>query len=71
MAIKNSISGICGFFASLVASALLTDVQTNGNVFLGMNLYGQQVLAAISFLVMITAILFTKFVIEKQKIMVQ
>ena len=71
MAIKNSISGICGFFASLVASALLTDVQANGNVFLGMSLYGQQVLAAISFLVMIIAILFTKFVIEKQKIMVQ
>jgi hypothetical protein len=71
MAIKNSISGTCGFLASLGASALLANIQNSGNTFLGMHVYGQQVLATISFLVMITAILFTRFVIEKQKIMVQ
>lgn len=71
MAIKNSIGGICGFLASLGASALLANIQNSGNTFLGMHVYGQQVLSAISFFFMIAAILFTRFVIEKQKIMIQ
>ena len=71
MAIKNSISGICGFLASLAASALLANIQANGNTFLGIQVYGQQVLSAISFAIMVAAVVFTKLVIEKQKTMVQ
>lgn len=71
MAIKNSISGICGFLASLAASALLANIQANGNTFLGIQVYGQQVLSAISFAIMVAAVIFTKLVIEKQKTMVQ
>ena len=71
IAIKNSISGICGFGASLVASALLANIQANGNTFLGIQVYGQQVLSAISFAIMVAAVIFTKLVIEKQKTMVQ
>ena len=71
LAIKNSISGICGFLASLAASALLANIQANGNTFLGIQVYGQQVLSAISFVIMAAAVIFTKLVIEKQKAMVQ
>ena len=70
-AIKNSIGGLCGFGASLVASRLLSAVQANGNTIFGITVYGQQVLSAISFVLMICAILYTKFVIEKQKVMIQ
>ena len=71
MAIKNCIGGICGFGASILASKLLKHIQDSGNTFLGMNVYGQQVLSAISLLILIAAIIFTKLVIEKQKTMVQ
>ena len=70
-AIKNSISGILGFVASIGASALLDNIQKNGNTFLGFHVYGQQVLSAISFVLVLIAILFNHFVIQKQKIMIQ
>lgn len=71
MAIKNSIGGIFGFLSSLAGSRILAYVQANGNTFLGIPMYGQQLLAAISFVVVIIAILFIHFVIEKQKVMLQ
>ena len=70
-AIKNSIGGICGFGASLLASMLLDHIQNNGNMLFGIHVYGQQVLALISFVLTIIAVLFTHFVIEKQKRMIQ
>ena len=71
MAIKQSIVGVLGFGASLVGSRILQYVQQNGNTFLGMPVYGQQVLAAISLLFVIAAAVFNKAVIEKQKRIVQ
>ena len=70
-AIKNSIAGICGFLASLGAGKLLSVVQENGNMIFGMRIYGQQVLSAISLLFAVAALLYTHFVIGKQKIMIQ
>lgn len=66
-AIKNSIAGLCGFCTSLLASRLLQRIQDNGNTFLGMQLYGQQVLSFISFAILAVAMLYTHFVIAKQK----
>ena len=66
-AIKNSIGGLFGFLASLLASKLLAYIQGSGNTFLGMQVYGQQVLATISFAVVAAALLYTHFVIAKQK----
>jgi len=71
MAIKNSIGGLFGFGASLVGSRILAHIQANGNSFLGIPMYGQQLLSAISFVMMIITILFVHFVIEKQKVMHQ
>lgn len=67
-AIKYSVSGLCGFLASMLASRILNAVQANGNTFLGISLYGQQLLSAISFVLVIVCILFVKTVLEKQKI---
>jgi Na+/melibiose symporter-like transporter len=70
-ALKNSIGGIFGFLASLGAARLLDMIQKNGNTFLGMHVYGQQVLSVIACLFLIVAVLYTHFVIAKQKRMVQ
>lgn len=66
-AIKNSIGGLLGFGTSLLAGRLLQYVQDHGNTFLGMQIYGQQVLSFISFVALAVAVLYTHFVITRQK----
>lgn len=67
MAVKNSIGGLCGFGASIVGSRILNAVQANGNSLFGIQIYGQQILSAISLVITVIALLFNYFVIEKQK----
>jgi len=71
MAIKQSITGVMGFAASLIGGIILQKIQQNGNTFMGVSIYGQQVLSAISLVFILGAILFNKFVIEKQTRMIQ
>lgn len=71
MAIKNSISGVLGFAASLVGAKILSAVQENGNTVFGLPLYGQQLLSAFSFVLVIVCIVFLRAVIGKQKVMKQ
>lgn len=71
MAIKQSITGVMGFAASLIGGIILQKIQQNGNTFMGVSVYGQQVLSAISLVFVVGAILFNKFVIEKQTRMIQ
>lgn len=71
MAIKNSIGGICGFAASILAGKILGYIQANGNRIFGMRIYAQQLLSAVSFVLVLTAIIFVRKVIEKQKVMIQ
>ena len=71
MAFKNSIGGLFGFGASLLGGKILAMIQANGNQLFGINVYGQQVLSGISFIILVIAIIFTKKVIEKQDVMVQ
>ncbi len=71
MAIKNSIGGLCGFCASVVAGKLLNAVQAHDNIIFGMHIYGQQILSGISFIIIAAAIVFVKFRIEKQEIKIQ
>lgn len=71
MAIKNSIGGIFGFLISLLGSKILSAVQSNGNELFGIHIYGQQVLAAVSFIILIVTIIYIKCVIERQKVMIQ
>ena len=71
MAIKSCVGGLFGFGASLLAGKILSGVQENGNQLLGIPLYGQQLLSLISFLLVLALILYTRLVIEKQKVIVQ
>ncbi len=71
MAIKNCIGGIFGFGASLLGSKVLDIIQSNGNMIFGIHIYGQQVLAGITVLVLIITLIFTKTVIAKQTVMKQ
>jgi len=71
MAFKNSIGGICGFGASILAGKILSAIQAGGNTIFGIEVYGQQILSLISFGIVMVAIIFTRNVIEKQKIIVQ
>ena len=70
-AIKNCVGGVCGFVISIFAGMLLERIQSNGNEIFGIHVYGQQVLSLISFALLVVAILFTKFVMEKEKSMIQ
>ena len=73
-AIKNSVAGLFGFGASLLGGWILDLVQTNQEAIsevVGFTIYGQQVLSAISFVLFIITILFTHFVVSKQKVMIQ
>jgi len=70
-AIKNSIAGLFGFGASLVGSRILQAVNDAEPVLFGVRIYGQQVLSAISFVLFIITILFTHFIVSKQKVMLQ
>lgn len=70
-AIKNVIGGLCGFLMSLVSGEILAAIQANGNMFLGIPVYGQQVLSVLSTLGIVTCILILHFVVEKQKVLVQ
>jgi len=71
MAIRSSISGVLGFLASLLGSWILTYVQKQGNTIFGIAIYGQQILSAISFVIIVCAIIYDKCVVEKQKTMLQ
>ncbi len=71
MAVKNSIGGVFGFLASVAGSKILDIIQKNGNIFLGISCYGQQVLSGISLILVMGAILFINKKIKKEKVIVQ
>ena len=71
MAFKNSIGGLCGFIASLLGGRIVSVVQANENTIFGMHIYAQQILSAISCVIILGAILYTKKVVEKQEVMIQ
>lgn len=48
LALSQAVSGLAGFLTTLTVSVLVAYIQENGNTFLGMNLYAQQVTSAIA-----------------------
>ena len=63
----QSIGGVCGFLTTIVMSNLVNSIQSNGNTFLGMNVYAQQVVSVISCLFAVIGILYVWFVIDKKR----
>lgn len=56
LAVTQMVAGICGFATTLLASPLVTYVQDNGNMFLGMHVYAQQILSLLSCVLYLLAI---------------
>ena len=71
MSIKNSLSGLCGFMASIVGGAVLGMIQENGVTIFGIGVNAQQILSAVSFVLILLDALFIHFVIAKQKVKIQ
>lgn len=63
LAFSQAVAGLTGFLAALCASPLISHIQANGNRFLGIPVYAQQVTSAIAFLLMIVVILYVIFVV--------
>lgn len=65
LGLSQSVGGFTSFFMSIVGSRILSSVQACGNKFLSIEVYGQQILSAISFFVCIILISYVKFVVLK------
>lgn len=64
-ALQQCISGAVGFAVTALVSLLVHSIQNNGNVFLGMNVYAQQVVSAIGFLITVLLIFYLNIVVRK------
>lgn len=71
MSIKNCLSGIFGFGASILGGKLLKLIQANGNSLFGIHIYAQQFLSVISFVFTVILLIHMKLVIEKQQVKIQ
>ena len=67
LAIKNTVVGFIGFGATLLAKPLIDTVQANGNTFWGFNIHAQQILSAISVILIATAIIYLNTIVKKMK----
>lgn len=67
LAVKQTVFGIAGFVSTLVFTPLLTYIQNNGNRFLGLHVYGQQVLSFIAFACTVLLMIYMHKVVLKVK----
>lgn len=67
LALKSTICGLVGFLTTTLVSLLVDKIQANGNTFLGISVYAQQVVSLIGVLVMIVAIVYINTVIKNLK----
>jgi predicted MFS family arabinose efflux permease len=67
LALSQSVSGVLGFLTTLVVSGLVSYIQQNGNRFLGMDLYAQQVTSALAFVFTVLSVLYVVFFLHPGK----
>ncbi|MBQ8401957.1 MAG: MFS transporter [Clostridia bacterium] len=67
LALSQSASGLLGFVTTLVVSGLVSHIQENGNRFLGMDLYAQQVTSGLAFVFTAISVLYVLFVLHPGK----
>jgi len=67
LALKSTLAGFTGFFTTLAISPLVSYIQNNGNVFLGIFVYAQQVVSVIAVVLLIVLILYLNLVVRKIK----
>lgn len=67
LALQQTFAGFAGFLATLCLSPLVTYIQESGNQFLGFDVYAQQVMSAISLLIVLILIVYMYTVVRKLK----
>ena len=67
LALSSTFSGFAGFFTTLAVSPLVSYIQASGNTFLGLNVYAQQVVSLIAFILLIALIVYLNTVVRKIK----
>ena len=67
LALNSTLSGFAGFFTTLLVSPLVKHIQENNNIFLGMEVYAQQVVSVISVVLMVVLLLYLNLVVRKIK----
>ena len=67
LGISSAAGGVAGFLMAIVGSHILEAVQNNGNRVLSIPVYGQQILSAIAFVIIVLLIVYMKTVIMKLK----
>lgn len=67
LALQSTLTGLIGFLTTFVASFLVEKIQLNGNMFLGINIYAQQVMSFISSVFILIGIIYVNLVVKKIK----
>jgi MFS family permease len=68
LAVSLAISGVCGFLTTLAVSPIVSAVQANSNIVFGMNIYAQQILSVLAFVMtMLTMLYVTLSMVKKNK----
>jgi MFS family permease len=68
LAVSLAISGVCGFLTTLAVSPIVSAVQANSNIVFGMNIYAQQLLSVLAFVMtMLTMLYVTLSMVKKNK----
>lgn len=67
LAISQALSGVAGFVTTLCASVLVTRIQEDGNRFLGLPLYAQQVMALIGCLITVAVAVYVRLRLIRAK----
>jgi hypothetical protein len=67
LAICQSVAGVIGFVSTLLISPLITAIQNNGNHFLGMAIYAQQITSFLGLLFTLIAVFYVRYVLIMRK----
>ncbi|MBQ7642967.1 MAG: MFS transporter [Clostridia bacterium] len=67
LALNSTLAGFAGFFTTLAVSPLVSHIQSNGNKFLGLDVYAQQVVSAIAAVLLVFLIIYNNTVVRKIK----
>lgn len=65
VAVKQTLYGLCGFGMTVVVTPLVNYIQKSGNMIFGINVYAQQILSAMSFVMILLLMLYVnKFILK-------
>lgn len=65
LALKNFLTGTVGFLTTLAVSPLISYIQGNGNTFLGLPVYAQQVANALAFMLTVAVLVYLNLVVRR------